>query len=109
MPTKPTVKETIEAKLTETLRPIHLDVINESHQHNVPRDSETHFKVVIASAVFDGKNPVARHREVYRILDAELKGGVHALSVQAFSPSEWERNSAAHPSPPCLGGSKNES
>jgi stress-induced morphogen len=30
-----TVAQTIEGKLTATLSPIHLDVINESHMHNV--------------------------------------------------------------------------
>jgi hypothetical protein len=30
-----TVAQTIESKLTASLSPIHLDVINESHMHNV--------------------------------------------------------------------------
>ncbi len=100
------LQERIESKLREGLTPAHLDVINESHGHNVPAGSETHFKAVIVSALFEGKNLVARHREVYRLLDAELKGGVHALSLQTHTPAEWEKQKPAPPSPPCLGGPK---
>ena len=31
------VSQIIAAKLTEKFQPIHLDVINESHMHNVPK------------------------------------------------------------------------
>lgn len=98
--------ETIEAKLREALSPSHLEVHNESGMHNVPAGSETHFKVVVVSEAFEGQSPVARHRKVYALLDAELKAGVHALSVQAHTPSQWADRPEAHASPPCLGGSK---
>ena len=54
-------------------------------------DAETHFKVEIVSAQFEGKMPVARHRMVYSILDAELKDGVHALSLKTKTPAEAEK------------------
>ncbi|NKB60562.1 MAG: BolA/IbaG family iron-sulfur metabolism protein, partial [Alphaproteobacteria bacterium] len=44
-----TVQETIERKIAESLTPAHLDVINESHMHNVPPGSESHFKLVIVT------------------------------------------------------------
>lgn len=46
------VEETIRKKLTETLKPVHLDIFNESYMHNVPPGSETHFKVVVVSDKF---------------------------------------------------------
>ena len=46
------IRQAIVRKLTETFRPIHLDVINESHMHNVPKDSETHFKVLLFPNIF---------------------------------------------------------
>ena len=49
-----TIQQRIETKLKETLAPSHLEVINESHMHNVPKGSETHFKVVVVSGRFDG-------------------------------------------------------
>lgn len=38
------MQETIEARLTEALSPVHLEVINESHKHSGPA-KESHFKV----------------------------------------------------------------
>ena len=35
------------------MNPTHLEIINESYMHNVPKGSETHFKVVVISDVFD--------------------------------------------------------
>ncbi len=75
--------------------------------HNVPKDSETHFKVVCVSPAFEGKPLLGRHRAVNALLDAELKGGVHALSIVAKTPAEWAASEGAvAPSPSCRGGSK---
>lgn len=38
------MQETIEARLSEALSPVHLEVINESHMHSGPA-KESHFKV----------------------------------------------------------------
>lgn len=103
------VGDTITRKLHAVFAPVHLEVINESHQHSVPRGSETHFKVVIASAAFESRRPVARHQQVYAALAEELKSGVHALALHTYTPAEWaERAGAAPESPACLGGSKKE-
>lgn len=48
------VENTIRSKLLSTLDAKHLDVINESYMHNVPKGAETHFKVVVVSDKFDG-------------------------------------------------------
>jgi BolA protein len=101
------MQQTIEGKLAEAFAPLHLEVQNESHQHSVPEGSETHFRVVLVSAAFGGKRSVARHQEVYRVLAAELAGGVHALALHTYTPEEWaERAGAAPASPACMGGSK---
>ena len=109
------VAETITKKLTEAFRPLHLEVRNESHMHNVPANSETHFKVIIASAEFDTpkcKTPLARHRAVNAVLAEEVAsdGPVHALSIVAKTPAQWEKMvqeggvDAIGPSPNCRGG-----
>ena len=41
------VEASIKQKLTDSLNPQLLQVINESHMHAVPKNSETHFKVVM--------------------------------------------------------------
>jgi BolA protein len=98
------VAERIEKKLREALDPSHVEVINESHMHNVPRGSETHFKVVVVSARFDGITAVKRHQLVYGTLADELKGGVHALAITSRTPTEWAATPEANASPKCLGG-----
>jgi len=100
-----TVRERIEAKLKETLDPSHLEVINESHMHNVPKGSETHFKVVVVSPRFDGVSAVKRHQLVYGALAEEMKSGVHALAITSRSPAEWAASPEANASPKCMGGS----
>lgn len=97
------IAEQIADKLA-ALHPEVLDIVNESHMHSGPA-TDSHFKVVIVSAAFDGLRPVARHQKVYGLLSAELAGPVHALSVHAYTPSEFDPQ-AVPLSPNCRGGSK---
>jgi stress-induced morphogen len=103
------VAASIQEKLTKEFQPTHLDVINESHMHNVPANSETHFKVVVISPKFDTiKTPIQRHRAIHSVLESELAGPVHALSIVAKNPSQWEKMMAEgktiESSPNCRGG-----
>lgn len=102
------VQEQIEFALTELLSPVVLDVVNESSQHNVPPNSETHFKVVIVSEQFEGRRKVARHQQVYSAVAEQLAGPVHALAIHTYTPTEWQEQGVAPESPDCLGGSKGE-
>ncbi len=104
-----TVQQTIEEKITASLAPTHLQVVNESHKHNVPAGSESHFKLVIVSGGFEGKSLLQRHQAVNGILQEELKRDIHALSLETLTAGEWEdRNGRTAPTPPCLGGSKGD-
>ena len=103
------MQQTIERKLSEAFAPGRLEVLNESHQHSVPPGSETHFKVVLVSAAFEGKRSVARHQQVYTVLAEELTGGVHALALHTYTPAEWAQRAAGAPdSPACMGGGKHD-
>ena len=103
------IQSTIETKIKQSLAPVHLEVLNESSQHNVPAGSESHFKVTVVSDEFDGKMLVARHRIINKLLADELAGAIHALAMHTFTPAEWtEKNQQAPQSPPCLGGAKRE-
>lgn len=100
----------LEKKLSESLSPMHLEVINESYMHNVPEGSESHFKVVVVTEAFESQPRVARHRLVNEAVAEELKAGIHAFSINAMTPEEWfEKGGKVTESPPCLGGSKAES
>jgi len=101
------VQEVIETKLANGINAQHLTVENESHNHNVPEGSESHFKVVLVSADFDGKALLARHRIINKILEEELQGKIHALALHTYTESEWQDAYGTAPmSPPCLGGGK---
>lgn len=101
------VQSAIESKLATELEPVHFSVVNESHMHSVPPNSETHFKVVMVSGLFEGKRSVARHQLMYKVLSEELAGPVHALALHTYTPEEWDAANAEAPSSPtCRGGSK---
>ena len=100
------VQQTIEQKLQQAFSLQHLDVVNESHQHNVPANSETHFKVTMVSPDFAGQGLVVRHQSAYKVLNAELNAGVHALALHMFTEQEWQKKNGVAPlSPPCISAS----
>jgi BolA-like protein 1 len=105
MSSKP-VQTAITKKLTEALNPSFLEVVNESYKHNVPEGSESHFKVCVVSTEFEGKSPIQRHRVVNTLLKKELEAGLHALSIQAKTPAQWQSSPEVANTPNCMGGSK---
>ena len=95
--------------VVDALSPLRLDVIDESHGHNVPPGAESHFKLVIVSEAFEGEGLVARHRRVNRLLAEQLAGPVHALGLHTHTPAEWlARGESVPASPPCRGGAARE-
>lgn len=97
----------IERKLQQAIQPDFLEVINESHMHNVPPGSESHFKVTLVSPQFNGKMLIARHRLINGILAEELTGKIHALALHTLTPDEFlARGGKVADSPLCLGGGK---
>ena len=101
------VQTTIESKLAKEFYPEFLQVENESHMHNVPAGSESHFKVQIVSQQFEDKMLIHRHRAVNQVLSEELANQIHALSIHAFTPQEWQaRGGRVNDSPLCQGGGK---
>lgn len=86
------VSDTIAKKLSAKFAPTHLEVIDESSRHQGHagwrEGGETHFRVRIATEALNGKTRVAQHRAVMEELDAELKGGVHALAIEVLRPTE---------------------
>ncbi|WP_159818550.1 transcriptional regulator BolA [Colwellia sp. 20A7] len=98
----------IEEKILSAFSPLHLDVINESNNHNVPPGSESHFKVTIVSNKFEGERLIKRHRAINSLLAEELAGKIHALALHTYTEKEWHDYYADNTplSPNCLGGSK---
>ena len=85
-------KGIITKKLSEAFSPESLDVSDESHLHEGHAGhrpgGETHFRVYIVSAAFKGKSRIERHCMINLTLEAELKGGVHAMAIKAQAPGE---------------------
>ncbi len=103
------VQTVIETKLAEALNPDHLEVINESGNHNVPEGSESHFKVVVVTDNFDDRRLIERHRMINALLADELAGPVHALALHTYTLEDWAKRFGDAPmSPPCLGGAAND-
>lgn len=100
-----TIQDEITDALTTAFDPSLLSVENESHRHNVPPGSETHFKVTLVSERFDGVRSVKRHQAVYGALASWLAGPVHALALHTYTAQEWTRSAGAPASPDCQGGS----
>lgn len=95
----------IEAKLNQSLNINFLEVVNETHMHNVPADAESHFKVTIVSNDFEGKMLVARHRIINKTLAEEISH-IHALALHTMTEDEYFKKFGKIPeSPQCMGGS----
>ena len=102
-----TVQQTIARKLTDHFHPIHLEVLNESDNHNVPAGSESHFKVTIVTNAFDDVSLLQRHRMINEVLAEELNKQIHALALHTYTEADWREKQGQVPaSPECLGGGK---
>lgn len=51
--------------------------------------TQDHYKAIVVSASFAGQNALKRHRLVYGALAEEMKGPIHALTIEAYTPEEW--------------------
>ena len=57
---------------------------------NVKGDDGTHFEAVIVSSAFEGKRMVAQHQLVYAALGDRMRAEIHALSMQTYTPQQWQ-------------------
>ena len=86
-PVKGSTADRITRRLTEAFAPVELQVVDESHLHKGHAGhrpgGESHFRVKITSAAFQGESRLSAHRMVYDALAEEIAGGVHALAIEA--------------------------
>jgi stress-induced morphogen len=50
--------------------------------------TEDHWKATVISSAFAGKSLIERHRLVMAALAAEMKGPIHALTLDVKAPDE---------------------
>ena len=102
------VEAALRGALEGAFAPRYLQIVNESYKHSVPPGSESHFAVVIVADAFSEKSVLERHRAVNTACKDLLAGSIHALSVKASTPAQFEAAGGVleHSTPNCLGGGK---
>lgn len=81
----------IERLLRRAFEPVELDIEDQSHLHAGhvgAKEGKGHFDLKIVSSKFEGLSRIARHRMVYDALGTFMDKQIHALSINALSPSE---------------------
>ena len=86
--------ERIRQKIVAKFQQNRLDIVDDSGSHaghagaHSDGGGETHFNLIIESAVFAGKSRIERQRLVYALLADELEERVHALSLKLTAPDD---------------------
>ncbi|WP_019498711.1 BolA family protein [Pseudanabaena sp. PCC 6802] len=81
--------------LQDRLDAEHVELEDESHAHRHHRGrmhapaGSGHFNLIVVSPQFAGKTLMQQHRLVYDALAAEMQTTIHALSIRAYTPSQW--------------------
>ncbi len=81
----------IHELLTASFEPEELLVKDQSHLHAGhagAEDGKGHFAVNIVSEAFEGKSRIQRHRIIFDALGDMMQNDIHALSINARTPSE---------------------
>ena len=63
----------------------------------VESDDNTHYGALVVAAEFEGKRPLARHQLVYQCLGSLVGNEIHALSITALTPTEWQARTDGAP------------
>jgi len=90
------VANAIDNKLRARFAPQRLSIEDESSRHRGHaghrEGGESHFRVEIVSAAFEGQSRVARQRLVYAALKDEFATGLHALALTTLTPAEDKKS-----------------
>ena len=81
----------IKRLLTEAFNPQILEIIDNSAAHAGhagARSGGGHYHVTIVADAFTGKSMVQRHQLIYKTLGDLMKQEIHALGINALSPTE---------------------
>lgn len=81
---------TIKQKLQDALKPELIEIIDHSAAHagHAGNKGGGHYNVTIVSEQFEGKSLVQRHQLIYQIMGDMMKDEIHALGINALTPTE---------------------
>lgn len=86
--------EKIRQRIDEALSPVNLEIIDESAAHaghaGALESGGGHYEAIIVADAFEGKTPLQRHQLVYHALGELMKTDIHALSIKAYTPKEYQ-------------------
>lgn len=57
----------------------------------VESDDNTHYAALVVADEFSGLRPLARHQRIYKTLGALMGNEIHAMSITALTPLEWQQ------------------
>jgi BolA family transcriptional regulator, general stress-responsive regulator len=82
--------DNIKQKLEQAFKPELIEIIDHSAAHagHAGNKGGGHFHVTLVSTQFEGKSLVQRHQLVYQALGDMMKDEIHALGINALTPSE---------------------
>lgn len=77
----------IKSRIQASLKPQHLEIINESHLHAGHKEAKKnasagHFKVIIQCDALADKSRLNQHRAIHQLLEDLLPAKIHALSIE---------------------------
>jgi len=73
-----------------------IDEIKKMIENGIPGSIVTvdgdggHFQAIVVSGIFSGKTMLQQHQMVYRTLGNKIGKEIHALSLQTYTPEQWD-------------------
>ena len=89
--------DTIKQLIQNALNPEQIEIMDNSAAHAGhaghagAQSGGGHYHVTIIASAFDGKSQVQRHQLIYQALGDMMKEEIHALGINALTPSEHEK------------------
>ena len=62
----------------------------------VQGEDQRHYEALVVSNAFEGMMKVKRHRLIYQALGDHMVADIHALSIKALTPEEYQRLNNNH-------------
>lgn len=89
MASTPDIESVLRERLAP-LSPLRFEFADDSHLHagHAGAREGGHYRLLLVSDAFRGKNTVARHRAVFALVGDLMRTRIHALGIKAFTPEE---------------------
>jgi BolA protein len=86
------LSEHLETKIKEAFSPLCISIVDETWKHAGHAGAITgkgHFILHLVSEKFEGVERLDRNRMIFSVLKEEMATSIHALSIRAQTPMEW--------------------